>query len=117
MWILSLCPVSHIQFLLPPITTSVGYGVHDLRNTGRVQVDYVRGIGIKREHWQRWAAWLAVNGETGDILLECYRYWRAGYRSTWTIEKGVGNLVILERYSLLFGEINSHLAHEVLVVR
>lgn len=117
MWILSLCPVSHIQFLLPPITTSVGYGVQDLRNTGRVQVDYVGGIGIKREHWQRGAAWLAVNGETGDILLECYRYRRAGYRSTWAIKKGVGNLVILERYSLLLGEINSHLAHEVLVVR
>ena len=117
MWFLSLCLVSYIQFLLPKITTSVGYGVHDLRNTGRVQVDYVRGIGIKREHWQRGAAWLAVNGETGDILLECYRYWRADYRSTWTIEKGVGDLVILERYPQLFGEINSHLAHEVLVVR
>ena len=98
MWILSLCPVSHIQFLLPPITTSVGYRVHDLRDTGRVQVDYVRGIGIKREHWQRGAAWLAVDGETGDILLECYRYWGAGYRSTRTIEKGVGDLVTLERY-------------------
>ena len=45
-------PTLDIQFFLPPITTRVGYGVHDLRNTSRVQIDYVGGISIKREHWQ-----------------------------------------------------------------
>ena len=45
-------PGLDIKFFLPPITTRVGYGVHDLRNTSRVQIDYVGGISIEREHWQ-----------------------------------------------------------------